>query len=185
MHSDPRAIYQEHLDEVNAAVLAHDPASILDRFTYPRFVGGLNGGYWQNSAEDVMRCLLSYSQRLAALGVTRIERVCLDAKQPEENLILGYHETYLLAGLQLIEEPFMTEIVMRRVDGLWKSFRSQSAISSKEPFFSSEAEGTPGPAPRIEEALDGVSAFDPFLPNQDLASKPIQPKKSAPPTDGA
>ena len=86
-------------------------------------------------SEDALRELFRAVRRFFSnIGVTHVDRFCVEAEASGPDRISFTHETRLLSGARLLQEPYPVYTDAVRTDGRWQITRTSLAIVDQDQF---------------------------------------------------
>jgi hypothetical protein len=123
---DPQArdaidIYQEHLD-VSTRLVFEGAAEAYGAHAQLPFVFRTGGGVEViETAADMAADIRQIHHWLRSKGVTDYHRIARSARYLDPDTIEGFHVTYALQGAIQILQPYASRMILRQVDGAWKT----------------------------------------------------------------
>jgi len=114
-------IYQEFLDEVSDALLAHDADRFLQRVFRPHLIVTETEEILVETDTDARRQFEGFANALASQGVDAYIRSAREAWFVDASTLLGRHESYIMSGSKLIVPRFSNETRLVLRAGVWGS----------------------------------------------------------------
>lgn len=127
-------IYQRHIDEVSKAVFDGDIDSVIARWGIPHVFISHGGEEIVKGEEMLRRYMTNFHRHIRSIGATAYHRICLEAHfAPEDaDRIEGRHRTYLLRGGSYVIDPYESDMVFERQNGVWRAILSRIPISIRQ-----------------------------------------------------
>jgi hypothetical protein len=123
------AIYQANLDLVSKALWASDLQLALKHLALPNQTVTADTEYVMTSPDDVHIIMTDFVAGLRAMGADSYLRVCRGARftTSDRDVIVGEHDTFLLAGSQLLRPPYLNVMTLvRSSEGRWLACRIEA-----------------------------------------------------------
>lgn len=119
--TDPKAIYQAHLDVVSSALWHRDFEAVSVMMHYPDTIVAKDLTQRFDVPADNMHAARLMRESIARLGATAYHRICVMAEfvEGDQDRIVGRHRTYLLNGGTYVIPPFESDMTLRRVGARW------------------------------------------------------------------
>jgi hypothetical protein len=131
-----KRILQEYLDVVATAVLAGDLESYAERVGLPLLLVTRSARLHVTTLEELADGFDTYTDMLADLGATALQRLVLDADFETPDRIEGHYRTRTLRGDADVLAPFLSLIILERIDGVWKATAIRNTTNaSRWPVF--------------------------------------------------
>lgn len=128
--TDARAILQDYLDRVAAAVLAHDWPTYRASVCLPFQLVTHDASVTMTEEAQLRAALDSFVATLQAQRATDYIRLVEDAMQIDETLLTGTYITHLFAGTVRLVDPFRSMITLRFEDGAWRAASITNALAT-------------------------------------------------------
>jgi hypothetical protein len=134
-----KAIYQANLDAVTEAVWAADPDLALDHVSIPHRLMSSEADIVLATPEALASVMTGILDKLQGLGADTYDRHCVEAEflPGTANMIRGRHLTRILLQGDPVSPCYFSDMVLvRGVDGAWRSISVEAAPSEKDhPLF--------------------------------------------------
>ena len=124
------AIYQAHLDAVSTALLQGDIKTCMAHFSLPLLVRTIEAETLFEEYGDLWQDTVNHSQSLQGHGVTDYIRVVKRARRLSYTLIEGWHETHVLRHAIMMQPRYMSRMVLRLEDGMWKVAEGEHELTN-------------------------------------------------------
>jgi hypothetical protein len=161
MADDAKAIYQANLDAVTGAVWAADPDRALGHVSIPHRLMSSEADIVLATPEALANVMAGILDKLRSLGADTYDRRCLEAEflPGAPNMIRGRHLTRILRQGEAVSQAYFSDMVLvRGIDGVWRSISIEAAPSEKDhPLFTLEV-------------IDGQSRAVPRVASQPIAT---------------
>lgn len=130
--TDPRQIYQEHVDFLSDSLLANDFEGFASRISFPHHIQNVNAAFVSENLADLRRLFDQMHESLVLDRVTTIVRFCTQASFVQTDEIVGEHVSEILRGATRAVRPYRNRLrLIRSRDGVWRETNSANAISVK------------------------------------------------------
>ena len=126
---DPAEISNELLATTGEALVGGDFDSFSACFELPQDLETFEGQRRLETRDDLRALFTSIQAFFRSLGVTLLERHCVEAKYRDPETIAATHQSRLMAGSVLLRAPYPAFSILKRRDGVWRVAFSQYAIS--------------------------------------------------------
>ncbi|MDJ0823821.1 MAG: hypothetical protein QNJ09_18690 [Paracoccaceae bacterium] len=126
---DPAEISDYLLRKTGEAFISGDFDSFAECFELPQDIETFEGQRHLETLEDLRSLFTSLQGYFRSLGVTSLERHCIEAKYRDPDTIAATHQSRLMTGSVLLRAPYPAFSVLKRRDGVWRVAFSQYAIS--------------------------------------------------------
>ena len=151
--SDARAleIYQQLLDRITLAYETSDFEDYARMLRVPHDVSSFGPDIRLETRDDLQRLFNNMCNKFREQGITNYIRTCLAATFDGPDAIIGAHETRLMSGTHVVEQPYPVKSVLRKIDGNWMVCESDNAVDLKSSIgrvlakTTSDRDVTPGP----------------------------------------
>ncbi len=127
---DPHTIYQEWLDRTSAALMDGDEDGFMEAIQLPFILRTSGAETVLESLEDLRNDVRNVVAALRAQMVTHYVRLVKKARYLEEDVIEGWHTTYVLRHSMSVTMPYGNRMIMRRIDGAWKVSEADHELSN-------------------------------------------------------
>lgn len=117
------------LDVTGRAMMANDFAMFATCFHLPHELETFDGTHVMTSEAELRATFDAVHEHFKSLGVTQLVRNCISAEFVAPDKVHATHQTFLMAGDRLRQEPFPSFSILRNFAGHWKVTHSQYAIS--------------------------------------------------------
>lgn len=115
------ALASEFLKRTGDAIDSGDFDAFADCFALPHELGASDGTRMIETREELKTLFDGVRARVRSEGITMMSRHCVAATFRTPDLLVTTHETRLLAGHVLVEEPYVSLSTARRgADGVWR-----------------------------------------------------------------
>lgn len=121
-------IYQDLLDRICAAYEKNDFDALTAMIHVPHKVSGFGPVVPINTLSELRAVFDGVWAYFERARVTQYDRVCLAAQFNGPDAICGVHETRIVSGTQLLEQPYPVKSELRQIDGGWKVCESDKAF---------------------------------------------------------
>jgi hypothetical protein len=124
------AIYQANLDAVSRALWAEDLALALEHLAIPNQTVTADAEFVVTSPDELFIIMTEFRAGMRAMGADSYLRVCRSAgfTTPKRDVIVGEHDTFLLAAGQQLRPPYLNIMTLvRGTDGRWRACRVEAA----------------------------------------------------------
>lgn len=125
-----KEILQGYLDTIAQAVLSGDLATYLQGVSLPFRLVTKTARLQVLTEEELTEGFDTYGEFLADLGVTEMRRQVLEAEFETPDRIEGHYRTRILRGDEDAAAPFLSLIILDRVEGVWKSSAIRNTTAS-------------------------------------------------------
>ena len=98
-------------------------------FSLPQTLEAFDGRRLVETPADLRDVFDGVRSHFSNLGVTFLERHCVEASFSNPDTVLATHESRLISGSTLVQRPYPVFSVLRRIDGDWKITHSKYAIT--------------------------------------------------------
>ncbi|UWR23204.1 hypothetical protein [Sulfitobacter sp. S190] len=122
------AIYQDLLDRIATSYSAGDFDAYARMIAVPHEVSSFGPIARIETRADLRRLFDDIVTFQNTKAVTDYIRTCLAARFVADDRIEGVHETRLLSGTQVIEQPYPVRSILRLIDGNWMVCSSDNAL---------------------------------------------------------
>jgi hypothetical protein len=122
-------ILQAHLDASTPLVVAGAAEAYRIHAQLPFVFRTAEGVEVIETGHELERDTLRVHGWLTSKGVTDFFRIARSARYVDHATIEGYHVTYALQGALQIVEPYTSRMILRRVDGIWKTSYAEHELS--------------------------------------------------------
>lgn len=126
---DPKAVYQNWLDETSNALMAGDTAAFTKAVSLPFVMRTVVDVTVQETLDDVLEDAENVVDALRSQQVTDYVRLVKRARYLTEDLIEGWHTTYVLRGAINVVAPYGNRMLMARIDGVWKVCEAEHELN--------------------------------------------------------
>ncbi len=133
------------LEKTGAAMEAADFEAFIPLFKLPQEMETFDGRRMISDPEEIRAIFHAVRAHYDKIGVTEIVRNCVKAEFMAHDTVAATHETHLLRGHQLIQEPYPCFSVLRLIDGYWQVAYSQYAIADSPEQNAALATKVPSP----------------------------------------
>lgn len=127
---DPKAISQDYLDEVGAAVMADNWASYTDCISRPFHLVTHDTALTFATPDDLRGIYLDFRNLLRTQRITNYIRLVDAAERIDRELIIAQYVTHLMSGGHRIMEPVRSGITLRLEGNRWRAASITNAVSS-------------------------------------------------------
>lgn len=111
------------------ALMAGDFAAFSACFAVPLELDTFDGRRLIETREDLRATFEAVCGHYRQTGVTELVRHCQEATAAGPDTILALHQTRLVAGAQLVQQPYPALTQFRRVQGRWYIVAIRYAIT--------------------------------------------------------
>ena len=135
-------IYQANLDAVTAGIVNDDFGLLSRHLAVPLLLMSGTSQIVLSTASELQAAIARYGMQLREKGVIHYRRSCLAAEfQPgDPTMIFGTHRTEMICADGPLMAPYQAQLVLMRIDGLWKAIWQQAfGDESRFPFLDAEA----------------------------------------------
>ncbi len=135
MAGDAKAIYQANLDAVTRAIWAADLDLALGHIGIPHRLMSTEADLVMASPEALGSVIAGILEKLHGLGADSYDRRCVEAEfvAGGTSMIRGRHQTRILRqGVTLCPTYVSDMVLVRGVDGVWRSISIEAAASEKD-----------------------------------------------------
>ncbi|QUJ75468.1 hypothetical protein KDD17_10835 [Sulfitobacter albidus] len=122
------AIYQDLLDRISDSYKRRDFSAFAQMVAVPHAVRSFGPTAWIEDRTQLRALFDDICTHQAANAITDYDRHCLAARFTAEDTIDGTHETRMLRGAQIAQDPYPVRSVLRRINGVWWVTESDNAI---------------------------------------------------------
>lgn len=122
-------ILQAHLDASTPLVVAGAAEAYSLHAQLPFIFRTAEGVEVIETGPELARDTLRVHGWLSSRGVTDFFRIARSARYVDGSTIEGYHVTYALQGALQIVEPYTSRMILRHVDGMWKTSYAEHELS--------------------------------------------------------
>ncbi|MGB3245008.1 MAG: hypothetical protein WBB25_10765 [Sulfitobacter sp.] len=129
-----KAIYQDLLDRITTSYWDNDFDGLTKMIRVPHKVSSFGPVVPINTRSDLRGLFDNIRGYLLKNAITQYHRACLAAQFNSADEIEGMHETRLLVGAQLFEDPYPVKSVLRRIDDVWWVCESDNALEPDRGF---------------------------------------------------
>lgn len=130
--TEPLAIAQALLDKTGKALMSGDATAMAECFSLPMSMGTFNGSVTIETVAQLEERFASVRNHYRQIGVTDLVRHIIAVEQIDADTIHGSHESRLLAGNTLVQNPYTSFSVLKRIGTDWKITFSQYAIADSD-----------------------------------------------------
>ncbi|PTX57122.1 hypothetical protein C8N43_1788 [Litoreibacter ponti] len=116
---DPKAIYQEHLDALSAALLSGNFSAFAARMALPCRIITEAAERVFSTRDELASAFFSMSRNLKSQSVTDHVRIATAATYVSETRICGSHVTHILRDGKRLTQPYPNRIRLELIDGKW------------------------------------------------------------------
>lgn len=129
----PKEIYQRRMDSLSDAIMRCDLDYFVTGIALPYTVQTSDARLVYETEEQLKQGVGRYADALFQRGVTSMERPCESAAFLEDGLIEGFNSVRLLAGNELVVDPYLVRMRMARGDDdIWRVTQSSAATQSEK-----------------------------------------------------
>lgn len=138
------------------ALITGNVAAFVPLFVLPHKIETFDGISELISTEDVSATFRRVRSHMIRSGVTDMVRHVVAARFENNDVIASTHETRLVSGDTLVQEPFRVFSILWRVGDEWKLASSQYAIADCEDYNHALMAGPAGPNPPHHKGRSGL-----------------------------
>lgn len=135
MADDAQAIYQANLDAVTHAIWVADLDHALRHIGIPHRLMSTEADLVMATPEALFNVMTGIREKLESLGADSYDRRCVEAEflSGSTSMIRGRHQTRILRqGVPLCPAYVSDMVLVRGVDGHWRSISIEAAASEKD-----------------------------------------------------
>lgn len=122
-------IFQAHLDASTPLVISGAAEAYGVHAQLPFVFRTAEGVEVIETGPELVKDTLRVHGWLTSKGVTDFFRIARSARYVDDATIEGFHVTYALRGALQIVEPYTSRMILRRVDGIWKTSYAEHELS--------------------------------------------------------
>lgn len=126
---DAHRISNDLLVRSGLAIMEGDFDAFAHCFHLPHEIETFAGSNLIETRDGLREVFRLVRHRYVALSVTELARFIISAEYTDETTIKSAHESRLMNGKHLVQEPFPCFSVIRRIDGIWRVANSSYAIA--------------------------------------------------------
>lgn len=101
-------------------------------FALPQWIETFEGRHLIATTEDLRTLFDAVRVHFCRLGVTDLVRRCVAAEFRDPDTIEATHESRLLAGTRLVQQPYPSFSILKRTDAGWQVAGAQYAIKDAQ-----------------------------------------------------
>jgi hypothetical protein len=129
-----REIYQDLLDRVALALETGDFDAYARMIHVPHEVTSYAPKLVIDTRSDLRVFFDTIRLDLSRRGITDYVRTCVSAEHIAPDEIVGVHETRMLSGTQVVEQPYPVKSHLRLIGGDWWVCSSDNAVGPDHGF---------------------------------------------------
>ncbi len=123
-------ILQDYLDDIAAAVMSGDYPRYRDGVVLPLHLVTHTTNLSVTTEDGLRNGFDAFRLMLRTQRVTDYIRLVESAQAIDEELISGRYVTHLIAGGMRVNDPFQSQITLRREAGRWRAASITNALSN-------------------------------------------------------
>lgn len=120
------------LGQTGEALLTGNFEQFLACFELPQDMDTFAGRRHLETADDLRSVFDHVRGYFHAIGLTSLNRRCVDALFRDQDTVVTMHESRLVTHGQDLREPYFALGTIQRIDGIWKITFSQYAIAGSD-----------------------------------------------------
>lgn len=125
---DARDISNALLSRSGQALKSGDFEQFASCFAFPHEIETFAGSNLLETEEDLHQLFNAVRHKHVAMSVTDMVRHCISAEFHDDETVKATHETRLMNGRFLVQDPYPCFSVIRFLDGAWRVASSCYAI---------------------------------------------------------
>ena len=129
-----RDICERRIDATAQAILSGDFDAFAEWFGFPYEFETFDVARRIANLQELRESFDRVHRHYVKLGVTQLERRCIEAEFRDKHTMNSTHESRVLRGNELLLEPYPTFSVSRFIDGRWRVVKSSHAIVDQPAF---------------------------------------------------
>ncbi len=135
IRASARAICEAHIETTAHALVANQFEEFEQCFALPYEFETFESAHLIKTRAELRETFNRVHRYYLQLGVTRLERRCIEAEFLAEKVMNSTHETRVLRGNELLMEPYPTFGISHFIDGRWRIVKSSYALIDQPAFL--------------------------------------------------